>query len=34
MIEDFTMASELDATDRRILAVLQRQGRITNAELS
>ena len=28
------MAAELDATDRRILAVLQRQGRITNAELS
>jgi Lrp/AsnC family leucine-responsive transcriptional regulator len=25
---------ELDATDRRILAVLQREGRITNAELS
>ena len=25
---------ELDATDRRILGVLQRQGRITNAELS
>lgn len=25
---------ELDATDRRILMVLQRQGRITNAELS
>ncbi len=28
------MATDLDATDRRILAVLQRQGRITNAELS
>jgi Lrp/AsnC family leucine-responsive transcriptional regulator len=28
------MAQELDATDRRILAVLQKQGRITNAELS
>ena len=28
------MVAELDATDRRILAVLQRQGRITNAELS
>lgn len=28
------MTTELDATDRRILAVLQRQGRITNAELS
>ncbi|OIQ05089.1 MAG: AsnC family transcriptional regulator [Rhodobacteraceae bacterium CG2_30_10_405] len=25
---------ELDATDRRILTVLQKQGRITNAELS
>ena len=34
MIEDLTMAAELDATDRRILTVLQRQGRITNAELS
>ena len=28
------MPQELDATDRRILAVLQKQGRITNAELS
>ena len=28
------MSQELDATDRRILAVLQKQGRITNAELS
>jgi len=28
------MAAELDATDRRILTVLQRDGRITNAELS
>ncbi len=26
--------SRIDATDRRILAVLQREGRITNAELS
>ena len=25
---------ELDPTDRRILAVLQRNGRITNAELA
>ena len=25
---------DLDATDRRILTVLQKQGRITNAELS
>ena len=28
------MTQELDATDRRILAVLQKQGRITNADLS
>ena len=28
------MQSELDATDRRILAALQKEGRITNAELS
>ncbi|MEO6300703.1 MAG: Lrp/AsnC family transcriptional regulator [Paracoccaceae bacterium] len=28
------MSQDLDATDRRILAVLQKQGRITNAELS
>ncbi len=28
------MTSELDATDRRILMVLQKQGRMTNAELS
>jgi Lrp/AsnC family leucine-responsive transcriptional regulator len=28
------MLSELDATDRRILTVLQKEGRITNAELS
>ena len=28
------MNSEPDATDRRILTVLQKQGRITNAELS
>lgn len=26
--------SELDATDRRILTVLQKEGRITNADLS
>ena len=25
---------DIDATDRRILTVLQREGRITNAELS
>ena len=28
------MALDLDATDRRILTVLQKNGRITNAELS
>jgi Lrp/AsnC family transcriptional regulator, leucine-responsive regulatory protein len=28
------MNTELDATDRRILAVLQKDGRITNADLS
>ena len=28
------MTSDLDATDRRILGVLQKQGRITNADLS
>ena len=28
------MASDLDATDRRILGVLQKEGRITNADLS
>ena len=28
------MLGDLDATDRRILAALQKQGRITNAELS
>ena len=28
------METELDATDRRLLAILQKQGRITNAELS
>lgn len=28
------MPAELDATDRRILAALQKDGRITNAELS
>ncbi len=28
------MASELDATDRRILTVLQKEGRITNADLA
>lgn len=28
------MASDIDATDRRILGVLQKDGRITNAQLS
>jgi len=28
------MAADLDATDRRILGVLQKEGRITNADLS
>ena len=28
------MTSDLDATDRRILGVLQKEGRITNADLS
>ncbi len=28
------MTSEIDATDRRILMVLQKQGRITNADLA
>lgn len=28
------MNTELDATDRRILAILQKEGRITNADLS
>ena len=32
--KDSTMTLMLDATDRRILAVLQKDGRITNAELS
>jgi Lrp/AsnC family leucine-responsive transcriptional regulator len=34
LFEEIIMLSELDATDRRILTVLQKQGRITNAELS
>jgi Lrp/AsnC family leucine-responsive transcriptional regulator len=32
--KDSTMSLTLDATDRRILAVLQKEGRITNADLS
>jgi Lrp/AsnC family leucine-responsive transcriptional regulator len=31
---NFTVEQTLDATDRRILAALQKEGRITNAELS
>lgn len=34
MTAEITATMELDATDRRILTVLQKQGRITNAELS
>jgi len=33
-IEESTTMDDLDPTDRRILAVLQREGRITNTELS
>jgi Lrp/AsnC family leucine-responsive transcriptional regulator len=32
--KDSTVSDALDATDRRILAALQKEGRITNAELS
>jgi Lrp/AsnC family leucine-responsive transcriptional regulator len=34
LAKDSTMSLTLDATDRRILAVLQKEGRITNADLS
>lgn len=34
IVEDIAAMSDLDATDRRILAVLQREGRITNADLA
>lgn len=34
MFEGYCAIMELDATDRRILTVLQKQGRVTNAELS
>jgi Lrp/AsnC family transcriptional regulator, leucine-responsive regulatory protein len=34
IIEDWCAMMEIDATDRRILTALQREGRITNAELS
>lgn len=33
-MKDTAVMSDLDATDRRILTVLQKEGRITNAELS
>ncbi len=33
-MKDSTVTEGLDATDRRILAALQKEGRITNAELS
>jgi len=33
-VEEITASMDIDATDRRILTVLQREGRITNAELS
>jgi Lrp/AsnC family transcriptional regulator, leucine-responsive regulatory protein len=34
LIEEITMDTGLDETDRRILRVLQKDGRITNADLS
>jgi Lrp/AsnC family leucine-responsive transcriptional regulator len=34
MTKETATVQELDATDRRILTVLQREGRITNADLS
>lgn len=34
LIEEITMDAGLDETDRRILRVLQKDGRITNADLS
>ncbi len=34
IIEDQTVMMEIDATDRRILTALQRDGRMTNADLS
>lgn len=33
-MKESTLMMELDATDRRILTVLQKEGRVTNAELS
>lgn len=32
--KDYSMSDEIDATDRRILTILQKDGRVTNAELS
>jgi Lrp/AsnC family leucine-responsive transcriptional regulator len=34
IVKESTLMMELDATDRRILTVLQKEGRVTNAELS
>lgn len=34
MLKESTRIMDIDATDRRILTVLQKEGRITNAELS
>jgi Lrp/AsnC family leucine-responsive transcriptional regulator len=34
MLKECTAMLDLDATDRRILTVLQKEGRVTNAELS
>jgi Lrp/AsnC family leucine-responsive transcriptional regulator len=34
MAQNITMATELDATDRRILAALQKDAKVTNADLS
>ena len=34
LLKESTAMSDLDATDRRILTVLQKEGRVTNAELS
>lgn len=33
-LKEYTAMLDLDATDRRILTVLQKEGRVTNAELS
>lgn len=34
LVKETTAMQDLDATDRRILTVLQKEGRVTNAELS